>query len=450
MGNSVLEKVFSVKNDDRKTHKVVTVLGAKIKFKKDGIKSLKQKIEDYKIMHDSSLYVGIPKDITLQLMFNSGCNSKCKFCYVHNVNNKNTYLMPKEWVYKTFKSIYPYTQHLVPTYGEITFGAEGYNYLNWITQNYPHINIFMESNGIAFTDRWAKMAAKNLFNVNFSVNAVDEESYKKTVWEKDGIFTLIMNNIKHYLDVLKENGTSMFKPSISCVLNSSNYHNTAKFIKMAAQLGIQKVIIFFDAKENSVERLSVKDKEGFYNALITLIELTKLLEKKMILGFKLFIPICNIEEYENKVKNTSIEEYSDIWKLAKDFDYYENYKQKVEKYKEYNKKPLTYYEEKTGVTYHQEELKGKIICTNPWKHIRLRTSGLLDFCSWRGYKSNIYIQDFIENGLLNVEKLFNDKFYRRLRKDFAKGCYTNCLKNCPGSRFFTKQEFEVKYKAERC
>ena len=48
----LLEKIFSVKNDKDRKHKVVNMLGAKIKFKK---LNLKDKIDYFKIKNDKSL-----------------------------------------------------------------------------------------------------------------------------------------------------------------------------------------------------------------------------------------------------------------------------------------------------------------------------------------------------------------------------------------------------------
>ena len=53
----LLEKIFSVKNDKDRKHKVVNMLGAKIKFKK---LNLKDKIDYFKIKNDKSLYVSFP------------------------------------------------------------------------------------------------------------------------------------------------------------------------------------------------------------------------------------------------------------------------------------------------------------------------------------------------------------------------------------------------------
>ena len=60
----MLEKVFSIKNDKDGRHKVVRVLGAKVKVCKSKVNNIKQKINYLKIMNDRSLYVGIPDNLS--------------------------------------------------------------------------------------------------------------------------------------------------------------------------------------------------------------------------------------------------------------------------------------------------------------------------------------------------------------------------------------------------
>ena len=80
MGEKLLEKVFSIKNDKDGRHKVVRVLGAKVKVCKSKVNNIKQKINYLKIMNDKSLQISLPDDLTLQMAFNNDCNCKCKFC----------------------------------------------------------------------------------------------------------------------------------------------------------------------------------------------------------------------------------------------------------------------------------------------------------------------------------------------------------------------------------
>ncbi len=448
--NELLKKIYSVKDDKRGTHKVITVAGIKIKIRKT---NLKQEIEKFIIMNNKSLDIGIPQNITLQLCYNNDCNCKCNFCSIHNDTKKQRLVMPEKWLYEYFKPIYENTKNLNPTYGEITKGIEGYNYISFICKNYPHINIYIETNGIAFDEKWRELAAENLFTVNVSINAIDEESFKKTVWDKDGIYTLVHKNVQEYINLLDEKGLSAFRPGVSSILNSTNYQNLEAFIKMVLEWKIQKIVFYFDTRENNLNKLSVKDKENFDIALTKLLEIERILKDKVYLGFRLFMPIKNIEEYEKAVNEIPLEtlkeKYSEIWNLAKNLDLKNTYYERVKAYKAKNKKLITYFEFLKGVCWHSKFHNNYTICENSWNHIRLRPDGRLEICAWRGYRDSYKIQQFIENDTINFKKLFNDFYHRKLRQNFKKRDYSGCMKNCPAMANMSLKEYEEKYINEK-
>lgn len=444
--NTFLENIFSVKNSTNQKHKVITILGLKTKLNK---KYFKNKIQDFQLMHDKSLYVGIPENLTLQLSFNNDCNCKCKFCCEDiRYKKEEIEVMPARWLYEDLKELYPKTTHLVPTYGELTFKKEGYEYIKWINENYPTINVFIESNGIAFNDKWAQLASDNLMRINFSINAVDEEHFKQTVWDKDGVFTLVRNNVNHYIEVLKSKGLFAFKPSVSSVINSTNYDTIEQFIEYWTSRGIQNIVLFFDNIENEVfSENKTKDKKKAEEIVEKLLEIERIFEGKVDLGWQLFVPIDNVDELQKKVYERNFEEikakYPNLVEATKDFNLKKLFEEKTKLRKEHCKKEYTYYEEITNVTFHQKINGEYTMCTNPWNHLRLRPNGNFAVCSWVGYPENIH--KYIEKGKINWKKVFNCAYYRKLRKNFAKGCYLGCMPNCPATLKITKKEFENKY-----
>ena len=95
-----------------------------------------------------------------------------------------------------------------------------------------------------------------------------------------------------------------------------------------------------------------------------------------------------------------------------------------------NKYEFTESEEK-HVTWNQGKINNKNVCLEPWKHLRIRTNGYLNVCSWRGYNENFKIQDFIKNDKVNWNDVFNGIYYKTVRKNFLNGCYKGCMHNCP-------------------
>lgn len=450
--SKVLRNIFNVSNSTDKRHKIITILGIKIKVKRY-IKRAIERYKHYKLMNDKSLYVGIPDNLTLQLCFNNDCNCRCKFCYAGIAKNKSEVrVMPENWLYGDFKELYPKTSHIVPTDAEITFKKEGYEYLKFIHENYPHINIFIESNGIAFDDKWAQLASENLMRVNFSVNAINEEYFKKTVWHKNGLFPTIQKNIEHYIEILKEKQLFAFKPLVSSVINSTNYETIEEFVTYWISKGLQQIVFFFDTNENEVYQLyKSKDKSLVNEVVIKLFELERIFKGKVNLGWQLFIPIDNVGYFRNLVYKKDIQEiktkYPKLVKLIKDFDTLDElYVQRTRLRKERGKKEYTYYEDITNVTYHQKIKNGYSICSNPWHHLRLKPNGDFAQCSWVGYPENL--NKYIENGHINWIKVFNCEYFRELRQNFICRDYSwksmgggHCMPNCPSSSYITSAEF---------
>ena len=442
MSKKLLEKIFSVKNDKDRKHKVVNMLGTKIKFKKLNIK---EKIDYFKIMNDKSLYVGIPDDITLQLCFNDNCNCNCKFCAADIVKDYNQRsIMPDKWLYEDFLPLYPKTNHIVPTYGEITVCKEGYDYLSFINKNYPQINISIETNGISFTDKWIDLATENLMRVHFSINAINEEYFKKTVWEQDGIYPKIINNLDNYIKKLDEKGLGAFRPCVSMVLNNTNYETMLDFIKMSLNKQLQIIVLFFDTGLCLTE----ENKKKINDCFITLLELERILKDKVYLNFRLFVPINNVKELDEIANRASIEDlkqkYSDILKITENLKTLKDlFYERTEIRNKFGKKPYTYYEELTGVTCHQKIHEGKSICANADNHIRLYPNGQYAVCSWRQYDNNI--NKFIKNNKIDWKAFFNSYYYRKLRKNFKNFCYKDCLINCPAAEKISEKDFNKKY-----
>lgn len=444
----LLENVFSLKNDVDGKHKVIRFFGCKLKVNRV---KLKDKIYCLKIMNDPRLCIKMPEDLTIQMAFNNDCNCKCKFCgEAIAKDNKDRQVMPEKWLYEYFLPLYPHTSNLVPTYGEITHTKEGYKYISFIQKNFPHINVFIETNGIAFNTKWAELASDNLMRVNFSINAINEEYFRKTVWDKEGIYPLVQNNFNQYLQILKNKGLFAFKPSVSCVINSSNYETVEEFIKMYVQKGIQCIIVFFDLIENHVWANQKTENNMVEQTIIKLIEIERVLKGKVFIGWRLFIPTNNIGYFDEIVNKTNIEElnekYSELLDAARDMDLNELYKEKTKLRKKFGKKSYSYYEELSGVTFHQHIYKNVSICSNAWNHLRLRPDGGFSVCSWRPYEQNL--KDYIKNDTIDWNKFFNSFYYKKLRKNFQNGCYSGCMPNCPGAEKISVNDFRKLYNPE--
>jgi MoaA/NifB/PqqE/SkfB family radical SAM enzyme len=399
--------------------------------------------------YDSSLYIGIPDDLTLQLSFNNNCNCYCKFC-CEDINREKVEIIPKKWLYEDLLPLYPKTANLVPTYGEITAQQEGYEYILYIHKNYPEINITVETNGIAFSEKWAKLSVDNLMRVNFSLNAINESMFLKTVWDKKNIYPLIEKNLCDFLRILKKNDKFAFKPSISMVVNESNYQTIVDFIKLGLEKEVQIIVLLVDNNLFLREYKGDKYNKMFEVIFVTLMEIERLIKDKVFLNYKLFVPINNLSGLQNMVNKVPIEDlmdkYSDIVTMIKNFkSLRELYNECSMIRKEFGKKPYSYKEFLTGSTFHQKSYRGNMVCANPWNHLRLRPNGDTAICSWYPYLKHQNIKNYMKGSLIDFDSYFNSEYRRFLRLNFRKRKYDKCMLNCPAQLHISEENYNKEF-----
>lgn len=436
-----LEKIFSIKN--KNGHKIFRLFGIKIlSYKKDWKK--------FFILAHSKRYniTKIPENLTLQMMFNNTCNCRCKFCFAEIAQRKeDVHSFSADQLYKDFLPLLPHTKNIVPTDGEITAAQNSLEWLNFIDKNYPSINIFLETNGIAFDDKWSDFAVKNLAMVNFSLNAIDKEHFKKTVWEKDGVFELVERNFDNYLDKLKKKNLSALNPSVSIVLNETNYDTIEEFIKKHLKKNIRNIIVFFDCHQE----LNKKTYEQIQKTFITLIEIERLIGNKIQLGFELFVPINNVPNLRKEVYVADIEtlkvKHADILDLTKNMENAnEFFEKRIQLRRNAGKKDYDLYEAKTGVTFHQHIYKGYSVCDNPWTHLRVDPLGNSAPCSWYIYHPDQNINNYRDKtGQIDWIAYFNNPRRKLEKYSFEQGCYIDCMHNCPAQKKISEQEFKALY-----
>ncbi len=401
-------------------------------------------------------YVTLEKDIAynnlvLQLFFNSNCNAKCKFCGVRHLKAEE---IAPEVLYDYLLPLYDKTKVIIPTFGEYTISQNCYNFLSFIAENYPQINIFTETNGINFNEKWQDFSIKNIVRTACSLNAINAKRYQETVWQGQGgeiVYDKIINNLKSYQQKLKDNNMEAFGTRLSMVLNPSNYNDIADFVKLSLELGSMYVTFFFD---NSCLELSESKSKERRKALKTLIELEKLLQHKYFIFFKLYTPftINDIHEVEKEVALISMEElqtkYADVYELAKDRDYLKEYQKRTEIRKTHNKKPLSLLEE-FSITGSQHNINGTDtkFCTVAHHHLVVYPNGRIRTCAWEDFAKCLClkspnIKDFIKNKSINWNKVFNGFYYKLVRNFVKRGNYKGCPKVCPFRNNYFKEVFQ--------
>lgn len=412
---------------------------------------IKGRLEEQKwyqnIFFRNVLLKEIPNDLTLQVGYNATCNCKCKFCCLGDLSKlkKEDRELSSNIIYNQMLPLYPKVKNLVPTYAEIEASKEGYSWLSWINDKYHHINVFIESNGIGFTKKWQELAVANLMHVKFSLNAHDDSSFNRTVWDNKSnpeLFSnTIMKNIDGYVDLLKEKSLyPAFAPSCSCVLNESNYSDVILFVENGLKHGINGFTFFFDTISTNIYSAGEEEADlAVQNAVKHIIELKRVLKGHAGISFQLYLPNMNMADINEKIYSMPLDtlnrKYSHLIELAKQFNTEEQIQSKINLLSQNRKHVLSYEEIIHGPTYHQSKVNGKLVCFNPWSHINvICIERKFNVCTWKGYGPRHDLDHFIDKkGKVDWLGIMNSRYFLLPRREFLHNDYSYCLKNCPGN-----------------
>ncbi len=436
----ILEKVFSVKNDERKTHKVITLAGVKLKVKRNIINDFRDKLT-YIADKNNPLYKAKIKDGYLRLLLTHRCNAKCDFCPHWKWSEaKLKQELSHEFLFEQCKPLYEKVKMVSFCGGEITIYKYGIELGEFINKYYPHITVVTESNGIMWNDGWQKNASEGLWSVNFSINGSNEEIYHKSCWRADGWeipYKKTQQNILSYINLLKEKGHSVFNPGISMVVNRDSACDVYNFVKYALKIKARKLSFFFDNQETDLsgqnKTKNFKYPEIMLPALKTMMEIERVLAKKFCIYFRLWLPAEGIDEMQNEVDSIPIKElrekYKDLLELAKDRDMLKEHNERNKIRKEHGKKVLNF-DEDFNATLRLINIGGKQVCFAPWTLIDIMASGKLSFCSWaRGTTGLNYLYN--KKGNIDWEKTLNSMPYVIYRKKHLHEDFSGCQAICP-------------------
>lgn len=372
----------------------------------------------------------------LKLRITNRCPGKCRFCGLKGwTEEERRQEMNPKWYYEYLKPMYPYLKTLALTGGDCFVAKEAYSYMKFISDNYPHITIWTESNGVPFVEKFQKIACDNLFRTHFSVNASNADTFMKGCWEGEKgnqVFDIIIKNIKHYIELLKQNNKEVFAPSISMVVNKDTADDVVDFVKMALTLGVSYVIFYFDYTENDMKSDYFTYPEISRAALRKIMEMERVLRYKFFIFYDLELPMKEMEIGKGWADASGTEalrtKYTELLELAEGRSIEGEFKQRNQIRKIQGKDVYTLEED-----YIPEllslQINGKRICKMPWNGIDLYPSGRVDFCGWHVPILNLY--DFIENDAVDWNRIINSKEYKTFRSNILHDDYSGCMKNCP-------------------
>lgn len=377
------------------------------------------------------------EDGLVRVRMTNACNARCRYCGItHYFSEENKQKETgKEWIFNALQPVYEQIKMLLLTGGDPLFTKHSFDYVKFISENYPHITAILETNGILFTEKYQQLAMENLHLVHISINASNENVYEKSCWKGGGkFFKIFTNNAKNYVDLLEKNGRVCFAPDISMVINHDNYFDVLDFARFALQLKASRFGYYFDYTEVNMSAKYFPNPELFRPILKQLLELERVLKNKVMMSFRLWIPTEEVANMQPIVDAESDEElekkYADIVELAKDRDILAEHLERNRLRQQLGKKTLTLDEDCSG-TVRLEKRDGKNLCFAPWKELDFYPDGRLDFCGWLIFPT-IYVQDFVDrDGFLNWYEVMNSYEYMRLRHRILMGDYDECMNCCP-------------------
>lgn len=372
----------------------------------------------------------------LRIRITNRCNGKCRYCGLRGWNiEEQMQEMNPTWYFEYCKPLYDKLNIILITGGDAFVAKESYNYMKFISEAYPTINIFTESNGIAFDEKYQIMAAENLFLTHFSINASNAETFERSCWDGNNAETAYetsLNNIQNYLQRLEKMNRSCFAPNLSMVINRDNASDIYSFLVLCLKLKASYIMFFFDYTENDMNGKYFGNPETSRAALRTLVEAERVLAKKVFLAFRLWIPSDELVPIQEEVERMDIDmlrkKYAELLKLAEGRDMASELEARNRLRRIQGKNELSF-EEDWNATARMKTINGKRICAAPWSFLDIYPSGRLDFCGW--FCETLNIQDYVKDNYVDWDEVANSIEYMIHRNHILHGNYKGCQACCP-------------------
>lgn len=375
----------------------------------------------------------------LHLQITARCNMQCSFCYQKNweCERQSAADMPAQWIYEYFRPLYERVQEINVFGGEVTFIPEGFKVFSFLSENYPAVTLHLESNGLAFNEKWQDLAVKNLVYVSFSVNAASPGTFARAIWPRGGekAWNKVHENIDNYVKKLRDAGLGAFAPAITMVVSPETAHEIHDFVAMGLRWGCRRIHLLMNQRFSQCEELEpVMDW-----ALREMLKMERVLAGKVRLEVNLFLPEELAARMQKEVDALPLErlqeEYAELLQLAAGRNEEEEHRERMRIRKEHGKKSVEKNAEMqtsngcylTSIATTHGDRK---ICSPPWKSLCVSFDGMLNPCPWN-YKYQTRLQDYIKNDGIDFGALLNCHEFRLMRHNILAGDYAGCMAGCP-------------------
>jgi len=206
---------------------------------------------DYKYCHErcpmvkctetcikDSVYMAKPKlpRMSGQIAFSEMCNVRHTFCFQRSYNTNR---LSDDVLYKKLLPVYPQIDNLRLLGGEPTIIPGIKEYIRWLKANYPKINLELVTNGVALDDDWLEIIKDCDIRVQWSLNSISEESFKKTHVMGDplAIRQKVFANLGKLIELHHTHSNPVIQ-SISMVITEQTAGDMEEFLRFALANGL--------------------------------------------------------------------------------------------------------------------------------------------------------------------------------------------------------------------
>ena len=398
----------------------------------------------------------------LRIRITNACNAKCRYCGVRcTFGDEVNHAMIPSWYYDLCRPIYDNIGIVLITGGDAFFAKESFNYMRFMSDNYPQITLMTESNGIAFNEKFQTLALENLFKTHFSINASNADVFAKSCWDVDDgksarkIFPIMLRNIKSYVEKLAAADKLCFAPDLSMVINKDNADDILNFAELALDLHAGFIVFYFDYTENDMNAEFFTNPDVARPAMKTLMELERVLAEKVLVYFRLWMPTGEASTLQQEVEAIPIDvlekKYAKILQKAQGRSVLGELKRRNEFRRAAGKFELAIVDD-ISPSLHLKQESDREICFAPWNEIDLYPDGRLDFCGW--FEPTLNIKNFIRRDVdgkefVDWDKILNSFEYASARYRILHGDFRGCQVCCPMNSVKYPVEPVTKYNVDR-
>lgn len=164
------------------------------------------------------------------------CNVRCSFCFQtrfdHQIHLSDAVL------YETLMPVYARVKHMVLLGGEPTVIPGLDRYVEFLTTNYPHINLEIVTNGIRLSERWLNLLSTRRIKVTLSLNASRGDVYARIQNLRDGqaLWQKCLDNVLEILRRRRIGGANDPRPTLSMVVTQETANDVTDFVGLSAAL----------------------------------------------------------------------------------------------------------------------------------------------------------------------------------------------------------------------